>query len=410
MDALKLTSAFSPSAGFQRGGKGALAPTSFSEKIPYYILPEGSSDEARLFLTRYLAYGGTSETARLPKWKSWVTTWVCAITPAFASRLPTSTFRKIEIGTDTMTQLVRNLDTLQIAVDNEDAETIETVRSELNDSLGMTSLPEPSPDINLGLGNGEWIGKVALCYYALVLFLAGKRMEGEDHSQITRARPRALRGKAHLTEELDFLEGGLRMSNHAHLSINNAWSEMGQLRSIVFQEYANYDAEDTDMSKDIIWTTMHMLRYSNMSHAVITYNFLQSYPWANEVPALKSSISTYVSSVKEASKLDQRLFPFVKLIYGDKTGLFPRKEMEPLIACATSVQSETAASLADFYTNASFNPVVDAFNAEKERRENIRELGLHKKEKELEDFFEMESGGLGNLDDAGASAQDTQMT
>lgn len=272
-------------------------------------------------------------------------------------------------------------------MDTENRPGVEVASGALRESLDFPLLPRIHPDVDLALGNGEWVGKVVLCYYSIILFLAGKRIEGEDHSQITDLRPKALRGKAHIDAPLDFLEGSLRMSDASHLFINNAWSEMGQLRTVVFTEYAGYDSDDTDLAKDIIWTSVHLLRFAYMSHALITYNFLQAYPWAYDVPALKTSISIYISSLKESGKVDQRLFPFIKLIYGDKSGLFPRKEMEPLIACAKKVQEESNSSLADFYSNASFNPIVEAFMEEKERREKIRGMGLEKKEKELLDYF-----------------------
>lgn len=387
MEALKNTSAFSPTTGFQKSSKAALAPTSFSEKVQYYTLPENSTEDTRLVFSRYLAYCGTSDTGTLVAWKTWVVTWVCVVTPTFSSRLPSTNYRKIEVGAQQSTKLISLISQLQQALDSEDRAAVDSASIALRGFGDLPLLPRVNPEVDLGLGNGEWIGKVALCYYSLIVFLAGKRIEGSDHSQITSLRPRALRQKAHIAEDLDFLEGELRMSDHSHFMVNNAWAEMGQLRAVVFTEYSSYDSDETDVAKDIIWTSVHLMRYSSMNHALITYNFLQAYPWAVEMPALKTSISIYMASLREAGKIDPRLFPFLKLIYGDKAGLFPRKEMEPLIACALDDQEGTTATLADFYRSATFNPIVEAFRAEKERRENIRGLGLKKKETELMDFF-----------------------
>lgn len=387
MDALKGISSFSPTTGFKPTRKTALAPTAFSEKIPFYHLPDNTTEEGRLVFSRYLAYCGTDKSSSIPSWKTWVATWTCLITPVFATRLPAQNYRKIDVTAQHMTRLQSVMSNLQTALDSEQRTEVDAAALEVKRLIEFPLLPRIDQGVDLGLGNGEWVGKVALCYYALVIHLAGKRIEGTDHSQITDARPKALKGKAHITDTLDFLEGELRMSDHSHLAVNNAWAEMGQLRSVVFMEYSNYDSDETDLAKDIIWTTMHLLRYSSMAHALITYNFLQAYPWAVEVPALRTSISIYISSLQKSAEVDQRLFPFIKLIYGDKTGMFPRKDMEPLIACAAAVQEETSASLADFYRNAAFNPVVDAFMAEKERREAIRYMGLQKKEKELMDYF-----------------------
>jgi hypothetical protein len=188
------------------------------------------------------------------------------------------------------------------------------------------------------------------------------------------------------------LEGELRLSDESHLAINNAWAEMSQLRALVFTEYAHYNASETDMAQDIVYTTMHLLKFSNMAHAKITFDFLRAYPWAVEVPALRTSIGIYLDSIKVASSMDQNLFPYVKLIYGDKSNVFPRKELEPLVACATTVNQATQTSLADFYRSNAFNPIVEAFIIEKERRENIRDLTLRKQESELKDYENSDDG------------------
>lgn len=388
MDALRSSSVFAPSSGFQSDKSKKLAATAFSDKIAFYYLADTCTENQRLMFTKYLAYCGTNTSDGIVKWKTWVATWACAITPAFSTSVPVTIFRRTEVPAQALAELVGAMDNLQRAQDREDRAEVDAAGEAIKNLTLFPLLPTIPVEIDFGLGNGEWIGKVALCYYAIVIFMAGKRISGDDHSQISIQRPKAVRGKAHIPDSLDFLEGGLRMSDHSHLAINNAWSEMGQLRAIAFTEYAHFDSADADLAKDIIWTSMHLLRYSNMSHALITYNFLNAYPWAVEVPALKTSIAIYMSSLRTASTLDQKMFPFLKLIYGDRSGLFPRKEMEPLIACATSAQQETAATLSDFYTSAAFNPVVDAFNAERARRENIRDLGLQKKEKDLADYFE----------------------
>lgn len=387
MDSISKTSVFSPASGFQKGKKPQLSLTAFAEKIPYYALPDETTTANRLLVARYLAYCGTSESLRLPEWKTWIVTWACLITPAFMGRLPTTTFSKITMGPNIfphVIQVVTNLENAHLANDREATDESGNAIKALN---VMPLLPEIKHSVDMAFGNGEWSAKVALCYYSMVIFLAAKRIENDDHSSINDARPKALRGKAHIPDQLDYLEGELKMSDSSHLCINSSWSEMGQLRSVVFREYALYDDDEADLMKDILWTNVHLMRYANMGHALITYNFLQAYPWAADVPALKTSIGIYLNSLREASKVDQKLFPFIKLIYGDRSGLFPRKDMEPLVACSVAVQKETSSTLADFYTSSTFNPIVDAFLEEKARRDNIRDLGIQKAEKELVDYF-----------------------
>jgi len=387
MDSISKTSVFSPASGFQKGKKPTLSVTAFAEKIPYYALPSEVTSENQLLVARYLAYCGTSDSQRLPEWKTWILTWACLITPAFQGRLPATAFTKIIMGPQILPHVVNAITSLENAHLAGDREATDTAGNQIKALNVMPLIPRIKQEVDMASGNGEWNGKVAMCYYAMVVFLAGKKIENNDHSQINDARPKALRGKAHIPDPLDYLEGDLKMNDSSHLCLNNAWSEMGQVRSIIFREYAMYDDDEADLMKDILWTNVHLMRYSNMGHALITYNFLQAYPWAADVPALKTSIGIYLNSLREASKIDSKLFPFIKLIYGDRSGLFPRKEMEPLVACSVATQKETSSTLSDFFTSATFNPIVDAFLEEKARRDNIRDLGLQKTEKELTDYF-----------------------
>jgi hypothetical protein len=391
MDSLLKSSLFTPQAGFNRGVRKTLAPTAFQETIPYFTLPEAATSMHRIHFGMYLIFCGTSTTGRRTHWRSWVVTWCCSVTPNFVTQLPATTFRRLEIDMHTLDQLSQIMQAFELTfegITGDDA--YNASLAALVGFEGVPGLPPMNSTVNFGATNGEWSSRVIVSYYTIVLFLAGKRPEGDDHSQITVARPRALRGKCDLGDSIACLDGPVRMSDYSHLRINSAWSEMGLLRSVVFSEYAYYDSESSDFIKDIIWTSIHLLQYANMAHAKITYNFLQAYPWASEVPSLRNSIAIYMNSVQTASKMDPVLFPFIKLIYGDKSGIFPRKEMEPLIACATAVQRETTQSLSEFYTNAAFNPIVDAFIQEKDRRERIRKLNIQKEEKDLVEFMDIE--------------------
>jgi len=392
MDFLSGSTAFSPAPIARSSKKGILAPISFVDKVVVPVLPKGTSDLTKLNMGTYLMMAGTSRKVNPAEWKTYVAAYVCLVTPTFTDGLSVGTFTKIEMTAAQITELNTAMGALKIALDEGNDDSAAAASATLKSRPFIPGAPSIDPEANLLAGNGEWANKVIVCHYSIILFLAGKRIDKEDHSQITVARPQALRGKAHISESLDFLEGELRLSDESHLAINNAWAEMSQLRALVFTEYAHYNASETDMAQDIVYTTMHLLKFSNMAHAKITFDFLRAYPWAVEVPALRTSIGIYLDSIKVASSMDQNLFPYVKLIYGDKSNVFPRKELEPLVACATTVNQATQTSLADFYRSNAFNPIVEAFIIEKERRENIRDLTLRKQESELKDYENSDDG------------------
>lgn len=370
MDFLSNTTVFNPSAGIQRGQKTTIISTGFTKKILFYVLPDNISSESRERTLFLLAALGASTEESLDKWKSWILTYVCAMTPAIAKMVSSKMFQAIQVSSARILEIDQVFEEVEKAIEQDDATAVGVLTTKLASLEIFTALPRLPSGLNLANANGEWNAKVVACHFSIMLFLAGKRVDGNDHSQITTARPRAVKSKAHLAGTVDLLEGTFRLSNTAHTRINDAWSEMGALRAIVFTEYAKFESAEVDEYQNIIWTTMHLLRFSGMSHAAIVFSFLQVCPWVHEIPTLRPALAAYARSIVEAEKVDQKLFPYVKLIYGDKSTFFLRKDLEPLIACAVSVLTETNPTLAAYFTKAEFAPIVEAFELKRKEKES----------------------------------------
>jgi hypothetical protein len=360
-ESIKQTSIFNPSAGTPLQQRTKLAPTGFSRRVPYYILPDEITGDDRMLMCVYLAFCGTSTETSVEKWKTWVLSYVAFVTPSLGAQLPPSSHVKQTASPVAVQGICEMLHALEANLEANNADGVNASNAAIRNSTLMDMLPRPGTDANFAASWGEWTQKVVMCHYSIMLFMAGKRVSGNDHSQVTIARPRALKGKVHLEGPIDLLEGACRMSDIAHVQINNAWAELSAARAVVFAEYARYSSAEADEMQNIIWTTMHLLRFSNMAHAAVVFNFLQSYPWVFEIPALRPSLACYARSVLEASRVDRDILPYVKLIYGDKSSIFPRKELEPLIACAVHALSETQPTLAAFYSDPAFAPIVDIF-------------------------------------------------
>jgi hypothetical protein len=373
MDFLKEATIFNPSSGVAKGGPTTMVSTSFAKKIPYYVLPETMSLQAREYFVFYIAALGTSEGQSMDAWKSWIVTYVCAVTPAVSKMLSSKMFQAMQLSSPKALLVTEVFEKVEKAIDSNDADLVTKLTTVLANLDIFEGMPKMKAGLSLTEANGEWNYKILMCHFSIVLFLAGKRVAGDDHSQITVARPKALKSKAHLDDTIDLLEGSFRLSNKAHTRINDAWSEMGALRAVVFTEYAKFESATADESQNLIWTTMHLLRFSGMSHAAIVFNFLQVCPWVYEIPTLRPAIAAYGRSVVEAAKVDPKMFPYMKLILGDKSTFFQRKELEPLIACAVSVLTETNPTLAGYFTKPEFAPIVEAFNLKREAKE--RETG-----------------------------------
>lgn len=365
-------SLFAPVQPPTAAGPSRAPTTAFTSKVPYPILGPNATETDRLALAAAFMLAGTSTTGTLLEWKSYLAGYTVLVTPALAGMLPQATYTRIVIP-ETQMATIRSAyrDFFSILHDTDIAPTLEQKRAYANRGF-PAGIPAPNVDLPWEEAYGEIDPKVVACHFAIVLFLAGKRIDGTDHTPITVKRPEALRSKAHFYDVIGFLDGSLRLSDHSHSIINSAWAESSALRAKCFTEYSQFAHMETDIIQDLIYTTMHLLKYSGMQHARITYGFLQAYPWVVEMPTLRAAVATYMESVQAASKYPEHVQPYIKLIYADKAGLFPRNELEPLVECALDVAKKTTPTLQEFYTSDNYASVVDAFNRERQKRESTQ--------------------------------------
>jgi len=376
---------FSPSSGVRKTKAGGPIKTALSTAIAVPVLPSDASEETRLKFLLGIAATGASESPGIEAWKVYIAAYSVCIVPPLQARLTQGIYRFVPLSAEAVTAYLARYDALSTIPDDHPEEAFHAHETSFWSTPVMPGFPPLPANKLYRFLPWEENGKVSVCHYSIVLFMAGKRVEGDDHTPITQKRPDAVIKKAHLEGEFELLKGSLRVSDIGHPCINSAWAESAILRSTCITAFSEYEASDTDVFQDIIYTTMHLLKYSGMQHAKIIHGFLQAYPWAAEVPSLRMSISTFHESAKAALKYDERMRPYVKLVLADKATIFPRKEMEPLIACAVSATEEVSPSLAAFYTSSDFVAIVEAFLAERDRRLNIRDMTLRAQEIELMD-------------------------
>jgi hypothetical protein len=384
---LQKTNVFSPKGHISLTRKQQVVPTAFSDRIAVPHLPDNTTVEVRNAFAYGMMMCGTSESKLSAEWKAYLPAYTVVVVPGLKGKMAATAFSFTQLSSAQVQDFADRFSRFQLALVGRDPSAISLAKVDLESSPCMPGLPLPKKGLEWEEGFGEWEPKIYLSHYSIVLFLAGKRIEGEDHSSVAVKRPDALKRKGHMTGTIAFLDGKLRISDSAHLLVNNAWAEMSSLRSVCFTEFAKYEQMETDITQDLIYTTMHLLKFSGMAHAKITYGFLKAYPWVHEVPSLKTSLGVYVESIRAAAKYPAAIQPYVKLIYGDKAEIFPRKELEPLVACAVASESEVNDSLMGFYTSGEFGPIVDAFLNERNVRAvfRLKKLGISEQEEEEEE-------------------------
>lgn len=366
--------------------------SAISSAIAIPTLPSSTSVGDRLKYLAAMALIGTNRGGSVSAWKVYILAYTVMLFPRIEQSLPREIYSPVPIPQETITATLQAFSGILSIPEDYDEEDLHQAERVMNTTRIGPGLPLPDPDCMSRYLSNEAAPKVIASHYSILLFIAGKRIEGDDHSALTQNRPQALIKKAHLPADPELLIGCLRFSDEAHLLLNSAWQELAALRGIVFPTFAEFSSEATDEVQDLIYTTMHLLRYSGMQHAKIVHGFLGAYPWARDVPQLRTSIAKFDESIIAAAGYPSKIQPYVKLIYGDKTEIFPRKEMEVLISCAVASMADTSPDIVNFYNSDAFTPIVDAFLAERDRRGDVRKLNLLVTEADLKK--RLVSGGV----------------
>lgn len=350
--------------------------TRFTKKTVVYSLPDNANEDARLGMALYMMLCGTSQSTEIDEWKTYIATYTVFIVPSMGAALSRDTYTVIALSQVQMEAIGTAYKGYHDAVDESEEGATEEVKRAFLQGVRIHGLPEPDVSLPWHDGFVEVEPKIIVSHYAIVVFLMSKRVDNANHDPISVKRPLALRGKAHINDVCAFLDGTLRLSDTSHLMINSAWAESASLRAVAIKEFSTYQDMDTDITQDLIYTSMHLMKFGNMSHAKITYNFLKAHPWADEVPSLQGAIGVYRDSIVAAGKHPEHLRPYLKLIYGDKLGVFPRNELEVLIDCAVAVEKETNPTLEDFFVSDKYGAVVEAFLQERTKRADLRKKEL----------------------------------
>lgn len=357
---------FAPKAYAPSASK-TLLKTRLVKKTIVYLLPPDLSDEEMMAAGLLFMLMGTATSASLESWKSYICSYTCFLLPEIQGRLPAESYAFVALSKAAITPaLARVQQYVEVGL-------VEEENNKMSDTglLNITLHPDlPAAGAETGY---KWCGAEAsmkhiYAHYSLIVFLAGKIITPENREALTEKRPAAIIGKCNLDELTLTLNGNLRISDVGHVYINAAWSEMTIFRATCFLEFIQYASMEVNFAQDIIYTSVHLLRYTGLSHARFSYKLIMSNPWVKDFAPLQSSYTTFEDSLRESIKVPALLQPYVKLIFADKSSLFPRKEMEPLVACAVAMEQEMHDSVQQFYRSDKYAAIVDLFLAERQRR------------------------------------------
>lgn len=189
---------FSPDVTHGASKGKRLVKSALSSAIPVPVLPTTMNVQDRMKFLAVMASVGTSEEESVASWKVYILAYTLMLFPAIEGMLPRDIYAPIPISTEGIETVIRAYDALEQIPDDYEADELHEHETAFIQTVVAPGVPRPGGTCLPRYLREETTRKIIACHYSILLFMAGKRVDGADHSSLTRARPEALIKKAHL--------------------------------------------------------------------------------------------------------------------------------------------------------------------------------------------------------------------
>lgn len=334
-------------------------------KLTIYTWPKGTSDDDMLSVLSFLMAYGQSEDDRPSAWATWVFTFCNLCFPEFQDAI-TKTSREYTFAPLPAAFIAKILELCEMAenVDGSDAGS--------DYALAAKNVPKVPkfPDMNHSaetlapnFAAGQLI-PVVYGYAALLMFLAGKKINEKNMVTISEKRPQNLIDAYSINEEAQYaLTGEGKMSTSAYAGINQAWVTHAGARIAIISEVASFGSGST-LAQRVVHTITKMSENSGMNPAYYIHRFLLAFPEAQTFSCVRPSLQAYVTSIREVAAAPSHIQPYYKLIYGDGTRAFHRNSLKLLAACGIAYEKQTSPSMKNFELGEGANAAIAMYDAE----------------------------------------------
>ncbi|PGH08716.1 hypothetical protein AJ79_05907 [Helicocarpus griseus UAMH5409] len=312
------------------------------QNIHFYVLPSDATLTEKIYLAVYLMFAGTNAEkpvrkvqaeSVLCKWKNWLTTFVCLVTPNFIAKFTSPRYTKTVISDEDLAKLVTTMLNLEDAFGSRKQKEIDASVDTLLKLDIFPNIPRPRGGLDYATTHGEWTINVVYCYYGLVLSLAAPERAMFVESMVREDLPLSLQYQAGIFRPLSFLHGEMRIRDPSDVYIHRAWIKLPYLRSTVFYKYCTSDNGMSEMATQLIQVALDSMAFSGITSVVVIQDFIRKYPWVAEMPVFQKDIA----KLRQTEELGSNILPFVQLIYGRTVAMLVASSMSGLTSAAAAL-------------------------------------------------------------------------
>jgi hypothetical protein len=353
--------------GVRNGDGGLLSQAEgIVEKLVIYHWPrEAVSDDSKLAVMAFFTAYGRSEDVSPSAWATWTFSFLILAFPqlqgiARAENDREYAFRPLPID------YIRAVVDLSVAAEEYDDDNPSAYRELAAGIPTLACIPDmPSTEETFPPELAATITVPAVYgFAALLIFLAGKKINPQNATTITERRPMNLVNAYNIPEPATYsLVGDGKMGSTAHEFVNQAWITYAPMRMAVISEVARFSAGRT-LAQRVVYTLVKMMEYAGMQQGTFIHEFLQARPEAVNFSCIRPAYNAYATSLREVAAAPAYLQPYYKLIHGERTRAFHRNQILILAACATAYKKYVTTSMKNFLLGDGATAAVNMYDAE----------------------------------------------
>lgn len=212
-------------------------------------------------------------------------------------------------------------------------------------------------------------------YLGLLLFTMHKDAKTGSGKALLEARPFALRSKYSKTEKQYVLWSEIgRPSSAAYAACTAVWKIIPQTRLTLMSEFVMSSSGMISAEREALFTTVRLMRWTDMSHVVIIQEALNTFPYLAACPDLVGELQFFAAGMRQIYEMmpeytdpvtrqrvkDVTSMPYIKALWGDRKSIAQRNTMPLLLAVALKMLTESRPTLRGYTGPTGYQTKIDS--------------------------------------------------
>lgn len=212
-------------------------------------------------------------------------------------------------------------------------------------------------------------------YLGLLLFTMHKDAKSGSGKALLESRPLALQKKYSKSESQYVLWSDIgRPQSAAYTACTAVWKIIPQTRLTLMSEFVTSSSGMISAEREALFTTVRLMRWTDMSHVVIIQEALNTFPYLAACPDLVGDLQFFAAGMRQIYEMmpeytdpitrqrvkDVTSMPYIKALWGDRKSIAQRNTMPLLLAVAVKMLTESRPTLRGYAGPTGYQTKIDS--------------------------------------------------